>query len=181
MVITGERLAALHLRISPMGTAFRRPAVGSQIPDSVGKEHCRFGYASLARKRKKKKTPPGLFSDRNQTVEASHLGGFAAPRGEKAFSGDARGEGAGSAPAALAEPRVSQRLLFPLTALVSAKSATEVGSSANSGKQRGDLLGDKPQSHGTLSTAPRGPRAPLSAANTSLCPSSGFVCFKEVS
>lgn len=93
--------------------------------------------------------------------------------GDKAFSGRARGTEPDPHPPAAAEPRVSQRLLFPLTALVSAKSASDVGSSTNSGRQRGDLLTDKAQCHATLSTAARGApaarfRAPLSAAYTSL-------------
>lgn len=98
--------------------------------------------------------------------------GFAVPTGKKHFPGTLR-ETESDPHTPAAEPRVSQRLLFPLTLLVSAKSPNEVGLPTNSAKQRDDLFRDKPQSHATLSTATRGARtarsrAPLSAANTSL-------------
>lgn len=136
---------------------------------------------------KKKKDPSklkgiwGFFSHPNHTVETPHLGDLPHLWGEKHFLGTlGEPEPNSHTPAsAEAEPRVSQRDLFPLTALVSAKSACEVGSSSNSGKQRGDLLRGKPQSRATLSTAARGApatwfRAPLSAANASL----PHVCFR---
>lgn len=101
-------MAALHLRRSPTGTASRRPAIRFQIPGNVRNAVALAMPVSPEKEKRKRplqaKRDLGLFSDRNHTVETPHLWGFASPMGEKAFSGNVRGEGAGFAPAALAQP-----------------------------------------------------------------------------